>query len=176
MYCSKPGSSALHYFQVHVHWISVTIQPSHPLVPTSPFAFHVSHHQGHFQWNSCSHQVAKVLELQLQHVFPMNIQGWFPLGLTALISLLSKWLSRLFSSTTIWKHQFFGAHPFYGSTLTYMTTGKTIALTRCTFVGKVISLLFNMLSRFVIAFLPRSKCLWISWLRSPSAVILGPPK
>ena len=58
----------------------------------------------------------------------------------------------------------------------YMTTGKTIALTRQTFVGKVISLLFNMLSRLVITFLPRSKCLLISWLKSPSAVILEPPK
>ena len=58
----------------------------------------------------------------------------------------------------------------------YMTTGKTIALTRWTFVGKVMSLLFNMLSRFVIAFLPRSKRLLISWLQSPSAVILEPPK
>ena len=57
-----------------------------------------------------------------------------------------------------------------------MTTGKTIALTRWTFIGKVISLLFNMLSRLVIAFLPRSKCLLISWLQSPSAVILEPPK
>ena len=56
----------------------------------------------------------------------------------------------------------------------YMTTGKTIALTRWTFVGKVMSLLFNMLSRFVITFLPRSKCLLISWLQSPSAVILTP--
>ena len=58
----------------------------------------------------------------------------------------------------------------------YMTTGKTIALTRRTFVGKVMSLLFNMLSRLVIAFLPRNKCLLISWLQSPSAVILEPPK
>ena len=58
----------------------------------------------------------------------------------------------------------------------YMTTGKTIALTRWTFVGKVISLLFNMLSRLVITFLPRSKCLLTSWLQSPSAVILEPPK
>ena len=58
----------------------------------------------------------------------------------------------------------------------YITTGKTIALTRRTFVGKVMSLLFNMLSRLVIAFLPRSKCLLISWLQSPSAVILEPPK
>ena len=58
----------------------------------------------------------------------------------------------------------------------YMTTGKTIALTRRTFVGKVMSLLFNMLSRLIIAFLPRSKCLLISWLQSPSAVILEPKK
>ena len=58
----------------------------------------------------------------------------------------------------------------------YMTTGKTIALTRQTFVGKVMSLLFNMLSRLVITFLPRSKCLLISWLQSPSAVILEPQK
>ena len=58
----------------------------------------------------------------------------------------------------------------------YMTTGKTIALTRQTFVGKIMCLLFNMLSRFVIAFLPRSKRLLISWLQSPSAVILGPKK
>ena len=57
-----------------------------------------------------------------------------------------------------------------------MTTGKTIALTRQTFVGKVVSLLFNMMSRFIIAFLPRSKHLLISWLQSPSAVILEPPK
>ena len=58
----------------------------------------------------------------------------------------------------------------------YMTTGKTIALSRQTFVGKVISLLFNMLSRLIITFIPRSKCLLISWLQSPSAVILDPSK
>ena len=58
----------------------------------------------------------------------------------------------------------------------YMTTGKTIALTRWTFVGKVMSLLLNMLSRLVITFLPRSKCLLISWLQLPSAMILEPPK
>ena len=58
----------------------------------------------------------------------------------------------------------------------YMTTGKTIALTRWTFLGKVISLLFHMLSRLVVAFLPKSKCLLISWMQSPSAVILEPRK
>ena len=75
-------------------------------------------------------------------------------------------------ASVLWRSVFFIvqiSHP-------YMTTGKTIALTRRTFVGKVISLLFNMLSRLVIAFLPRSKRLLISWLQSPSAVILEPPK
>ena len=109
---------------------------------------------------------------------PMCIQDWFPLGLTSLSFLLSKGLSRVFSSPTVWRHQFFGAQPFFIVQLShpYMTTGKTIALTIWTFVGKVMSLLLNMLSKFVIAFLPRSKNLLISWLQSPSAVILEPRK
>ena len=106
----------------------------------------------------------------------MNIQGWFPLGLTGLISLLSKRLSRVFSSTTVQKHQFFSALFMGQLSHPYVTTGKNIALTRRTFVGKVMSLLFNMLSRFLIAFLPRSKHLLISWLQSPSAVNLEPKK
>ena len=86
----------------------------------------------------------------LTSVLPMNIQGWFPLGLTDLISLLSKGLSRVFFNTTVQKHQFFGAQPFFMVQLShlYMTTGKNIALTRQTFVGKVMSLIFNTLSRF----------------------------
>ena len=75
-------------------------------------------------------------------------------------------------ASILWRSAFFTvrlSHP-------YMTTGKTIALTRQTFVGKVMSLLFNMLSRLVISFLPRSNCLLISWLQSPSAVILEPKK
>ena len=100
-------------------------------------------------------------------VFSMSIQGWFPIGLTGLIALLPKGLSTVFSSTTVWKHQFFGSQPFFMVQLShpYMTTGKTIALIIWTFVSKVMSLLFNMLSRFVIAFLPRSKCSLISWLQ-----------
>ena len=96
-------------------------------------------------------------------VFPMNIQDWFPLGLTGLISLLFKGLPRVFSNTTVQKHQFFGTQPsLCSSSHPYMTTGKTIALTIRTFVGKVMSLLFNMLCKFVIAFLQRSKYLLIS--------------
>ena len=111
-------------------------------------------------------------------VLPMNIQDWFPLGLTGLISLLSKGLSRAFSSTTIQKHQFLGAQTSLWSNSHIHTwlLEKTIPLTRRTFVGKVMSLLFNMLSRFVIAFFPRSKNLLILWLQSPSTVTLEPKK
>ena len=206
-------------------------------------------------------------------VLPMNIQGWSPLGQTGLISLLSTGLSRVFSSTTVQKHEFFGSQPslektmashsstlawkipwteepsrlqpmmslrvghdwatslslftlmhwrmkwqptpvflpgesqgwgslvgcptrgrtesdttewlsssssnslLYGPTFTWdMSLGKTMALTIWTFVSKMISLLYNTLSRFVIAFLPRSKCLLISWLQSLSAVISEPKK
>ena len=152
-------------------------------------------------------------------VLPMNIQGWFPSGLTGLI-LLSKGLSRVFSSTAVQKHQFFGAQSSFLIQLSYlyMTTGKTITLALWAFVGKVMSLLFffpqlfvmpwtlahyaplsvgfssqeywsgltfpspgmsllfNMLSRFVIAFLPRSKHFFISWQQALSAVIFKPKK
>ena len=95
-------------------------------------------------------------------VLSMNIQGWFPLGFIDLISLQSKGLSGVFSSTTIRKHQFFSAQPSFCQTLTSVHDyWKTIALTIWTFVGKVTSLLFNTLSRFVIALLPRSRHLLI---------------
>ena len=110
-------------------------------------------------------------------VLPMNIQDWFPLGLTGLIFLQSKRLSRVFSNITVQKHQFFVIQPsLWSNSHLYMTTGKAIALTRWTFVDKVMLLLFNMLTRLVITFLPRSKRLLISWLQSPPAVILEPPK
>ena len=119
-------------------------------------------------------------------VLSMNIQNWFPLRLTGWISQESSptpqcwWSSKAVqkfnsnsSKASILKHLAFFmvqlSHP-------YMTTGKTIALNRWTFVSKVMSLLFNMLSRFVIPFLRRSKYLLISWLQSPPAVILEPQK
>ena len=109
---------------------------------------------------------------------PMNIQDWFPLGLTGLISLLSKWLSRVFCNTTVQKHQFFRAllSLWFNFLIHTWLPEKNIALTRWTFVGRVMSLLFSMLPRLVITFLPRSKCLLISWQQSPSAVILEPKK
>ena len=111
-------------------------------------------------------------------VLPVNIQGSFPLGLSGWFPLLTKGLSRVFSRTTIQKHQLFGTQPSLWSQLShpYMITGKTKALTIQKFVSKVISLFLNMLSRFVIAFLPKSKHLLILWLQSPSAVILESKK
>jgi len=106
-------------------------------------------------------------------VLPMNIQDWFPLGWTGWISLKSKGLWSVFSNTTVKNHHSTVLSLLYGPILTSIHDyGKTVALTRWTFVGKVMSLLFNMLSRLVTVFLPRSKCLLISWLHSPSAVIL----
>ena len=131
-----------------------------------------------FQWVNFLHEVAKVLEFQLQH---QSFQ-WTP----GLISFRMDWLDLLavqgtlksllqhynLKASILWHSVFFMvqfSHP-------YMTTGKTIALTIQTFVDKVMSLLFNTLSRFVIAFLQRSKCLLISWLQSPSLVILESKK
>ena len=108
-------------------------------------------------------------------VLPMNIQGWFPLGWTGLISLLSKGLSRVFPSTTIQKHQLFGAQPSSWPNSHICTwLLDTIALIIQNLVSKLMSLLFNTLSSFVIAFLLRSKHLLISQLKSPSTVILEP--
>ena len=92
--------------QTHVHCVGDTIQPSHPLLSPSPPAFNLSQHQGLFKWVSSLHQVAKVLASA--SVLPMNIQDWFPLGLTGWTFLPSKGLSRVSSNTTVQKHQFFG--------------------------------------------------------------------
>ena len=100
-------------------------------------------------------------------LLPMNIQGQFPLGLIDSISLLALKSLLQHHNSAFFIVQL--SHP-------YMTTGKTIALTTQTFVGKVMSPLFNMLSRLLITFIQRSKCLWILWLQSLSAVILEPQK
>ena len=125
---------------------------------------------------SSSHQVAKILEFELQH---QSFQ-WNP----GLISFRMDWLDLLAVQGTLKsllqyhssKASILQCSAFFTVQLShpYMTTGKTITLTRWTFVDKVMSLLFNMLSRLVIIFHPRSKHLLISWLQSPSAVILEP--
>ena len=127
---------------------------------------------------SSLHQGAKVLEFQLQ-ISPSN-------EYSGLISFRMDWLDLLAVQGTLKsllqhhssKASILLCSAFFIAQLShpYMTTGKTIALTRQTFVNKVMSLLLNVLSRLVIAFLPRSKCLLISWLQSPSPVILAPPK
>ena len=164
--------------QTHVHRVSDLIQPSHPLSSPSPPALSLSQQQGLSQWLGYLHQVGQNIRASASaSVVLMNSQGWFPFGLTGLI-LQSKSLLRVFSSTTVQKHQFFGAQPslWYNSLIHTWPTGKTIALTRWTFVGKMMSLLFNTLARFVIAILPRSKNLLILWLQSLSTVILESKK
>ena len=162
--------------QTHVHQVSDVIQPSHPVVLFS------SHFQsfpalGSFPVNQFFASGGQNVGVSTS-VLPMTIQDWFPLGLTGWISLQFKGLLKSLlqhhssKASIFWRSTFFMvqiSHP-------YMTTGKTIALTRQTFVGKMMFLLFNMLFRFVLAFLARSKCLLISWLQSPSAVILEPKK
>ena len=143
--CSMPGFPALHYLlefvQTHVHWVGDAIQPSHPLSPPSPdnlssirvFTSELA------LLISCllTSGSQKIVASASASVLPMNIHGWFPLGLTGLISLLSEEFSRVFSSTTIQKHLQHSAFFMVQLTHPYMTTGKTTALTIRTFVGKM---------------------------------------
>ena len=135
-------------------------QLSRLLLPVSLSTLNLFQHQDFFPVSQiCVSGGQRIGGTASASVLPMNIQGWFPLGLTGLISLLSEGLSIVFSSPTVWKHQLF------------LWLYEPLS-----FVGKVMSLLFNMLSRFVIALLPRSKRLLTSWLQSLSAVILDPKK
>ena len=152
--------------------------PISSLLSPSPPALNLSQNQGLFQWVSSSHQVAKNWSICFS-ISPSNEYSelisfridWF--NLIAIQGTLESFLQHRNSKASIlWYSPFFMVQISH----LYMTTGKTIALTRWTFVGKVMSLLFNTLSRFVIAFLPRSKCLLISWLPSASAVDLLPKK
>ena len=182
IHCSTPDLPVHHQLsevtQTHVHWVSNAIQPSHPLLTPSPLAFNLFQHQGLFKWVSSLHQVPKYWSFSFS-ISPSNEYSglisfrmdW--LDLFAVQETLKSLLQQHNSKASILQLSAFFivqlSHP-------YLTTGKTIALTRWTFVDKVMSLLFNMLSRLVINFLPRSKCLLISWLKSPSAVILETPK
>ena len=159
MDCSTPGFPVHHqlpeFTQNHVHRVGDAIQPSHPpLSPSSP-AYSLSQHQGLFQWVSSSHQVAKVSEFQLQYQSFNEYSG--------LISFRMDWLDLLEIKGTL--KSLLQHHSSKASILqcsvffivqlshSYMTTGKAHSLIIWTFVGKVMSLLFNMLSRLVIAFL-----------------------
>ena len=167
MDCSTLGFPVHHQLQelaqTHVHRICDAIQPSHPLSSPSPPAFNLSQHQGLFKWLSSSHQVAKGLESFSFSISPSN-------EYSGLISFKTDWVDLLAFQGTLKsllqhhnsKASVLRCSAFFIVQLSYpyMITGKTIALTRWTFVCKVMSLLFNMLSRLVIAFLPRSKCLF----------------
>ena len=178
MDCSTPGFPVHHQHpelaQTHVHQVGDAIQPSHPLSSPSLLAFNLSQHQGLFQYGLCikwpkywsfsfsiipSKEIPGLISFRMDWLDLLEVQG-------TLKSLLQYHSSKasILRHSAYFMVQF--SHP-------YMTTGKTIALTRWTFGGKVKSLLFNMLSKLVIAFLPRSKCPLISWLHSPSAVIFG---
>ena len=169
MDCSIPGlpvhQQLLQFTQTHVHWVGDAIQPSRLLLSPSP-TFNLSQHQSLFKWVSSSHQVAKVLEFQLHHQSSNEYSGLISfrmdwLDLPAVQGTLKSLLQHHSSKASIVQCSAFFivqlSHP-------YMTTGKIIALTRWTFLGKVMSVLVNMLSRLVITFLPRSKRLLISWL------------
>ena len=180
---SMPGFPVHHQFlestQTHVHRVIDVIQPSHflcrplLLLPSILPSIRVFSNKSapHIRWPkywSFSFSISPSNEYSGLIFFRM---GWFDFLAVqgALKSLLQHHSSTasILQCSAVFIVQL--SHP-------YMTTGKHIALTRWTFVGKVMSLLLNMLSRLVITFLPRSKCLLISWLQSPSAVILEPPK
>ena len=181
MDCSMPVFPVHHQLprlaQTHVHLVNDTIQPSHPLLSPSPPPFNLAQHQGLLQWVSSLHQVAKLLEFQLQH---QSFQWIFR------TDFLWHWLvwsscsprdSKESSQTSQFKSTNSSVSNFlYSPTHIHTTTGKTTDLSRWTLVGKVMSLLFNMLSRLVIACLPRIKHLLTSWLQSSSAMILVPKK
>ena len=165
---SNPGD-----YQTPVHWVSDAIQSSHPLLlPPSIFPRVFSNESVlHIRWPklwsfsfsiSPSNEYSGLISFRMDWLDLLAVQG-------TRNSLLQHHSSK---PTILWRSALFivqMSHP-------YMTMGKTRALTRWTFVAKVMSLLFNKLSRLVITFLPRSKRLLILWLQSPSAVILEPPK
>ena len=182
MDCSTAGFPVHHQIpepaQTHVHRVSDAIQPSHPLLSPSPATFNLSHIRV-FSNESVLHiRWPKYWNLNFS-ISPSNEHpglisfGMDWLDLLAVQETLKSLLQHHSSKASIRLRSAFFivqfSHP-------YMTTGKTIALTRQNFVGKVMSLLFNMLSRFVIAFLPTSEHLLISWMQLPSAVILEPKK
>ena len=163
MDCSTPGLPVPHqlleFTQTHPHWVGDAMQPSHPVLSPSPPTFNLSQHQGLFQWVCSSHQVAKALEFQFNISSSNEHSG--------LISFRMDWLDLFEVQETLKsllqhhssKASILLCSAFFIVQLShpYVTIGKTIALTRWTFVGKVMPLLFNMLSRLVVAFLQRSK-------------------
>ena len=177
-----PGLRIYHQLQelaqTHVHWVGDTVQPSHPLLSPSPPALNLSQHQGLFQW--------PVLRIRCPKYWSFSFSIGLSNEYSGLISFRMDWLDLPVVQETLKsllqhhssKASILCFSVFFMVQLSYphTTTGKTIVLTIWIFVGKVMSLLSNMMSRFVTDFPSRNKCLLISWLQSPSAVILEPPK
>ena len=180
--CSTPGLPVHHqlpkFTQTHVHWVSVAFQPSYPLSSPSSPAPNPSQHQVFSSESTLRMRWPKYSSFSFS-ISPSNEHP-------GLISFRMDWLDLLAVHGTFKsllqhhssKASILRRSAFFTVQLSqpYMTIGKTIALTRRTFSGKVLSLLLNMLPRLVVTFLPRSKHLLISWLQLPSAVILEPPK
>ena len=184
--CSTLGLPVHHQLlelaQTHVHQVTAAIRPSHPLSSPSP-AFNLSQYHGIFRWVSYSHQAAKYWSFSFS-ISPSN-------EYSGLISFRMDWLDLLAVQGTLKgllqhnnsESSLLQCSVFFMVQLShpYVTTGKTIGLTRWTLVSKAMSLLFNMWSRYVrphldLAFLPKSKHILISWLQSPSAMIWSPRK
>ena len=182
MNCSTSGLPVQHqlpeFTQTHVHRVVDAVQPPHPLSSPSPPAPNPSQHQGLFQESTLCMRWPKYGNFSFGIIPSKEHPGLISfrmdwLDLLAVQGTLKSLLQHHSSKTSILQ-----CSVFFTVQLShlYVTAGKTIALTRRTFVGKVMSLILNMLSRLVITFFARSKHLLISWLRSPSAVILEPKK
>ena len=182
MNCSMPGFPIFHYLpqfaQIHAHWVSDAIQPSHPL--SLPFLLlsifpsirvFSNESTGHIRWPkygsfrfsiNTSNEYSRLISIRIDWFDPLAVQG----------TLKSLFQHHILKASILWHSAFF----MIQLSGPYMTTGKTTSLTTWTFVGKVMSLLFNKLSMFLIAFLPRSKRLSISWLYSLSQWFWSPRK
>ena len=148
-----------------MHWADDAIQPSHALLSPSPFAIDLSQHQGLFAMSQLFASGGQSIGTSASaSVLPMNMQDWFPLGLTGLISLLSKGLWRVFSSTTIQKHQFVGDQPSlqFNSHIHPWLLEKPQLWLYGPLWAKWYFCFFNTLSRFLVAFLPKSKHLFLT--------------
>ena len=181
--CGTPGLPVYHqlpeivYHQTHVRWVGDAIQPPHPLSSPSPPAPSIFPSIRVFSDESVLHiwwpkYWSFSFSISPSNEHPGLIFRIDRSDLLAIQGTLKSLLQHHSSKASILQHSAFFIVQLSNS---YMTSVKAIALTRQTFVGKVMSLLFNKLSRLIITFLPRSKCLLISWLQSPSAVILEPP-
>ena len=180
MDCSRPGFPVHHQCpdlaQTHVYWVGDAIQPFHPLSSPSPPALNLFQHQGLFKWVSSLLRWPKYWSFSFS-ISPSNEHPGlvsFRMDLVDLLAVQGTRKSLLQHCSSKPSILLCSAFFIIQCLHPYTTTWKTIPLTRQTFVGKVMSLLFNMLSRLLTTFLPRSKRLLLSGLQSPSAVILEP--